>query len=143
MLLNSFQKRICQFMFHSTFGIVCFFFIPATQVGASGVCLMVLSVFLITKEVETHFHMVIGHLYIIFCEVLVQVFCPYFCWVLFVFFKLIYRSYIYSLDLSSCLTYTFHIFLWNFLSHCGLLLQSLNSVSWRTEILPLNRIQLN
>lgn len=64
-------------------------------------CLMVLSVFLITKEVETHFHMVIGHLYIIFCEVLVQVFCPYFCWVLFVFFKLIYKSYIYSLNLSS------------------------------------------
>lgn len=71
------------------------FFIPATQVGASGICLMVLSAFLITKEVETHFHMVIGHLYIIFCEVLVQVFCPYFCWVLFVFSKLIYRSYIY------------------------------------------------
>lgn len=45
----------------------------------SGVCLMVLSIFLITKEVETHFHMVIGHLYIIFYEVLVQVFCPYFC----------------------------------------------------------------
>lgn len=43
------------------------------------VCLMVLSIFLITKEVETHFHMVFGHLYIIFCEVLVQVFCPYFC----------------------------------------------------------------
>ena len=45
---------------------------------SSGISLMVQFVFLIPKEVGVHLHMVIGHLYIILREVLVQVFCPYF-----------------------------------------------------------------
>ena len=53
---------------------------------------------LIISDVEHFFHVHVGHLYIFFREMSIQVFCPFFHWVVCFFAVEVYKLFVYFRD---------------------------------------------
>ena len=53
---------------------------------------------LIIRDVEHFFHVIVGHLYIFFREMSIQVFCPFFNWVVGFFAVELFKLFVYFRD---------------------------------------------
>ena len=59
---------------------------------------VLICIYLIISDVEHFFHVLIGHLYIFFGKISVQVFCPFFHWVVGFFAVELYKLFVYFRD---------------------------------------------
>jgi len=66
---------------------------------------------LIIRDVEHFFHVLVGHLYIFFGEMSVQVFCPFFHWLIGFFAVELHKFLVYSGDeaLVSCIIWNYSL----------------------------------